>query len=167
MNIYFKLFIYLITLVTFITFIDLSFSHLFYKYIFKQNRIIHSLNKNKRKGNDSTIIYNYYQLMHYCKVFLYDNSIDHNKVLFYIIPSYMCIFFFIYFVIIFIFKYKIIESTKKYNYLYLINAFICCIVFYLYYGSYFYKKVPKLDFLFDKHLTPKEKEIYEKTWGPI
>jgi hypothetical protein len=49
----------------------------------------------------------------------------------------------------------------------LINAFICFIVFHLYYGSYFYKKVPKLDVWFDKYLTPKEKEIYKKTWKPI
>ena len=171
MNIYLKLVIYLIPIILFFTFIDVSFPELFYKYVLKKKRRIYYFKTDKIKENNSktsSIIYNYYQLFNYCTIILYDDVfIDYFKHNINVFVLYMSIIFFIYFVIIFILKYKIIESTKKYNYLYLINAFICCIMFYLYYGSYFYKKIPKLEHLFDKYLTPKEKEMYKKIWGSL
>jgi len=131
-------------------------------YIFYSN---FTQNKSIYKNN---LLNNYYELFKHCKFY----SLTRKELYphFFLLTSFSLYYFFIVlsiFIIVFILKYKIVESIKKYNYLYLINAFICCIVFHLYYGSFIFKKTPKLDVLIDKHLTPKEKEIYKKTWGPI
>ena len=120
-------------------------------------------NKSIYKNN---LLNNYYELFKHCK--FYSSSRTELHPHFLLLTLFSLYYFFILLsiiIIVYILKYNVIISTKKYNCLYLINAFICCTVFYLYYGSYFYKKVPKLDVLIDKHLTPKEKEIYKKTWG--
>lgn len=165
MNIYFNLFFFLTIAILFFTLNDFSLTFNFYTYVFKTN--VQEIGKMEytHQKTKSNFLYNYYELFKHCSLFTNKlNKIDKYQILLNSFLLYYSVMI-VAIILIFMLSYKFIEKKNKYNYLYLINAFICCTVFYLYYGSYFYKKAPKLDVLIDKHLTTKEKEIYEKTWG--
>ena len=131
------------------------------------------------KNKKNNFINIYYLLFAHCTYFFninFSNITDlkitdlkiNLNLIFSIFLFYSSLSFSILFIIIFILKYDIIKNTNKYNYYYLLNAFISIILFIIYYSIVGQTiESPSLKNLLNKYLTPEEKNIYKKIFRNI